>query len=309
MKRIHLIIFILLLCAGGYAQGLKKFSEGGKYGFRNAEGKVVIPAKYYDMGDFSEGLVAAEVTGIKYQVGQRWGYIDETGAEVIPPTYYNAKNFSEGLAAVCGEHGYGYIDKSGNVVIPMKYTDGFDFSGGVARVLYANNWIYIDKTGTTELCTEPIAIYIEQARNYCAKLNKESGNSGPFRIVSPYVVISLGDDCEKTNVNNSFGYVDKYEYKSFNDYLSNGVKTVIFTYSYPDATQTYHAYNNHENTRTVTSYGTFIVYFDLARKEITGHDILRGPSFPSTIDGYSGNSIGNGDVKNRIGSRLAGPEQ
>lgn len=167
MRKLSLILIGLLMGAGVHAQELEKFSKGGKYGFRDKNGKVVIPAKYYDVGDFSEGLAAVEVAGEKFTIGQRWGYIDKTGSMVIPPQYCNAKKFSEGLAAVQKEKGYGYIDKAGDIVIPMRYTNGFDFTNGLARVLHPNKrWVYIDKTGAVELCKDPIKSYIQQANEY-----------------------------------------------------------------------------------------------------------------------------------------------
>ena len=89
--------------------GLEKFSKDGKWGFRNAAGKVVVSAKYDEVGDFSEGL--APVCIIKNR-GPRWGYINNEGKEVIPTKYNPALSFSEGYA----RYGDDYIDKTGSFI-------------------------------------------------------------------------------------------------------------------------------------------------------------------------------------------------
>ena len=43
-------------------QAQELFEENGKYGFKDSQGKVIIPLKYYYAGDFSEGLVCVELT-------------------------------------------------------------------------------------------------------------------------------------------------------------------------------------------------------------------------------------------------------
>ena len=108
MNKGCLFLVGLLICASGYAQELEKFFEGGKYGFCDANGNVVIPAKYYGQEEtvFSEGLARVQI-----DMGGKYGYIDKTGKEVIPIRYRVAGIFSEGLANVCLDYGekYGYI--------------------------------------------------------------------------------------------------------------------------------------------------------------------------------------------------------
>ena len=78
-----------------------------KYGFIDKTGKEVIPLKYDNAFDFSEGLALV-------WLNEKCGYIDKTGKEVIPIKYYNADSFSEGLASVRLNGKWGYIDKTGN---------------------------------------------------------------------------------------------------------------------------------------------------------------------------------------------------
>lgn len=91
----------------------------------------VIPCKYDNVKDFSEGLAAVCVDG-------KWGFIDKTGKVVIPCIYNNVNSFSEGLASVSigigGNGKWGFIDKTGKEVIPCTYDEAGSFSEGLVWV-------------------------------------------------------------------------------------------------------------------------------------------------------------------------------
>lgn len=152
----------------GGAPPVKKVEKrlvGGKYGYIDSTGKMVIPPYDY-AGEFSEGLAMVAVGGewishgtISLHGGGKFGYIDKTGRILIKPQYSQASSFSEGLARVAvggkwagdllvGEK-WGYIDKTGKLVIPAKYEydDHTDFSEGLALAKIGKKYGYIDKTG------------------------------------------------------------------------------------------------------------------------------------------------------------------
>ncbi|MDR1056955.1 MAG: WG repeat-containing protein [Prevotellaceae bacterium] len=139
MKRINLILAVMLLCAGLYGQELIKFSENGKYGFRNTEGHVLVRAEYDWANDFSEGLALVKTEG-------KWGYIDKAGEMIIPAKYDWGDDFSDGLAKVSVRFKYGYVDTSGKEVIPLKYDKVEGFSEGLARVESDGKYGYMNKT-------------------------------------------------------------------------------------------------------------------------------------------------------------------
>ena len=106
--------------AFGFAEGPAAVTEGGKVGYINRKGEMVIRPQF-EVGnpcgeglwyerprDFSGGLAAVRVAG-------KWGYIDRTGRVVIEPRYDCAQRFSEGLAVVGSRMGLvtrmGYIDE------------------------------------------------------------------------------------------------------------------------------------------------------------------------------------------------------
>ena len=59
---------------------------GGKYGFINRIGDIVIKVQYDDAESFEDGLA-------RVKIGDKWGYIDKTGEFVIPPKFNHVGSF------------------------------------------------------------------------------------------------------------------------------------------------------------------------------------------------------------------------
>jgi hypothetical protein len=152
------------------------FMEGGKNGYVNRDGELVIPCTIDDWNcwdfhegyakigknlidregttqfsrsgldtTFSEGLIAVHhAHGDSYTTD----YVDATGA--VKFTVKGAGHeFSEGLAAIYSRNKlYGFIDKSGKYVIPPRFESAKSFSNGLAAVrIQGGDWGYIDRTG------------------------------------------------------------------------------------------------------------------------------------------------------------------
>ncbi len=124
------------------ATNLKPFLDktSMKYGYRDEHGYIVIPAKYDNAWNFSEGLAFVEVNG-------KWGCIDKTDKMIIPAKYDNAIIFSEGLAAVKINGKWGFIDKTDKLIIPAKYDTAWYFTEGLATVKINGRSFYIDRNG------------------------------------------------------------------------------------------------------------------------------------------------------------------
>jgi|SRR5271157_809042 len=152
---------------------------GGKMGYIDRTGKLVVNPQYDQASDFSEGLALVCVgpcdqdhwQGVRYtkdfqtetlEQTFKYGYLDETGKMIINPMFEAAEHFSEGLAGVCVGHGcyysrpsdkpkeeqkWGYIDKTGAIVIPPQFSYASTFHEGLASVSVGNKSGYIDKTG------------------------------------------------------------------------------------------------------------------------------------------------------------------
>lgn len=125
-----LSIFFMILSTYSFAQELSVIESNEKYGFENAQGKIVIQAVYDRAEDFSDNLALV-------MKNNKFGFIDKKGIVKIPLKYDNAESFYEGLAKVnqgaefselIGRLGgtWGLINKEGKVIIPIEYR-GIDF--------------------------------------------------------------------------------------------------------------------------------------------------------------------------------------
>jgi len=103
------------------------YPQGGKFGFIDKTGKMVISPQFFVARDFAEGLAAVR---IEETADSKFGYIDRAGKLTIAPRFYDAGPFSEGLAAVetsariVGTHvediAWGFIDHTGSLRIPIS---------------------------------------------------------------------------------------------------------------------------------------------------------------------------------------------
>jgi hypothetical protein len=158
---------------------LKPVYQHGRWGYADANGKVMIEPRFDAALPFSEGLarvgvVDEELPEIDGHPNLLWGYIDETGRTIVELRYNALRGFSEGLAAVgvtdqASKDGYvfrgrgltnfrwGYVNQEGRVVIPTTFRAAGDFSEGLASVDIggegntgcerSTHYGYIDKTG------------------------------------------------------------------------------------------------------------------------------------------------------------------
>ena len=161
--------------ANVYSEGLGSFTRGGKQGYADLSGEIVIPPTFEYAGDFTSGVARVRLNGKEFFinrkgekvtaefaatfdfsdglaaviVGHQVGYIAPNGAFAIPPTYSGTSGiqFSEGLVAVRVGDKVGFMNKSGSVVVHPSYDDAYPFSEGLAPVQVENKFGYIDRTG------------------------------------------------------------------------------------------------------------------------------------------------------------------
>lgn len=281
MKIIHIVLIGLLLCAGLYAQELEKFSEAGKYGFRDEVGNVVVPAKYDKIGDFSEGLAPVmlikedKMLGVVLSTNQKWGYIDKTGVEVIP----------------------------------LKYNRAGSFSGGFARV----DDDFIDKTGT-EIFKPVLEPYLKQTNRLLRKCKSGMFNSewnlkksakiakrdGSFQVKSPYLIVT-GREILKYSENN-------IDVQMMNQVKTLIVKTDLYTVRRYQSTGV-----GGYSTIEKRSYGTTLIYFDMENQKYLGRDFIEPAWLPTSYTGNEATSFGHSDgfplyeVVQKVESRLGTP--
>lgn len=127
--------------ANDFSEGLARVSVNGRYGYIDESGNIAIEARFNFVGNFSEGLASVWTSG-------KNGYIDRTGALVIAARFDGAGNFSEGLARVNIGRNAGFINRAGQMVFsPGLFNGIIKFAEGLAVAHVDNKWGYIDKTG------------------------------------------------------------------------------------------------------------------------------------------------------------------
>ena len=119
-------LFFQLVANIAHAQASSlRFKCGGPFnlcGYVDTHSEqTLIPFKFEDAGQFSEGLAAIKSNG-------KWGYIDQTGSIVIEPRYELAGSFTSGLAEIVIENQAGIIDRAGDVVIEPQFKRAYPFT-------------------------------------------------------------------------------------------------------------------------------------------------------------------------------------
>lgn len=119
MNKLFITGLFLIQFLFSNSQDYSKFEVKGKFGFKNKNGVVKIPATFDGAWDkFSKGLV-----GVKK--GKKWGYIDSTGKTIIAFKYDEVGEFlSLEIASVFIGDLNGFINTSGKIVVPIIYDMG-----------------------------------------------------------------------------------------------------------------------------------------------------------------------------------------
>jgi len=136
---------------------LTPFEKGGKWGYKDTAGKVVIPPRYQVAQEFSPEGIAAVVD----QKG--WAYIDARGSILIRPLVVDngPDYFAENLARFASDGKVGFFDRHGKVAIDPVHEFAMPFSEGRAavcrgcsptqqgehRVVQGGLWGFIDRRG------------------------------------------------------------------------------------------------------------------------------------------------------------------
>ena len=128
--------------AGEFDEGLAPVStDSVSIGFIDRAGKTVIPANFQGVGAFREGLCMAIEAGMG-------GYIDRAGEWVVTPRFAWSGEFGEGLApASLDGRGVGYVDRAGVMVIPPRFALGGTFAEGLAPVVEEGRTGYVGRDG------------------------------------------------------------------------------------------------------------------------------------------------------------------
>ena len=101
-----------------------------RWGYKDANDKVVIPAVFKLATDFSDRAIAAVIDS------KGWACIDTQGKILVRPFIFDngPDFFSEGLARFREDGRIGFFDEAGRKVIPAQFDFAWPFENGVARV-------------------------------------------------------------------------------------------------------------------------------------------------------------------------------
>jgi hypothetical protein len=141
-------------------------SAAGRAGHLDRAGRVLVPACYDLVGQFSDGVARVMVRSndrdlpVSSTISPRFdgtmGLVDSSGKEVVScqalpaPTLHTGHemyDFQDGLARLDVNGKAGFWDKTGEVCVDPRFADVSRFSNGLAAATEGRRWGYIDKTG------------------------------------------------------------------------------------------------------------------------------------------------------------------
>ena len=194
---------------------VRKFSCGmagvrmkQRWGFIDAKGQWAIEPQFQNVGDFSEGLAPVRVDG-------KWGYVDQAGNMRIPPRFDWSGRFVEGVALAKLDGLYGYVDHTGALRIPARYGSATEVSGGYAGVLTEKGWGYIRHDGTFAIAPkfEKVSWGFREGLAAATKDGKWGfiNTKGRFVIEPKFeeLVWCFSDGLARVKLAGKYGYVDK----------------------------------------------------------------------------------------------------
>lgn len=204
------------------------------YGYIDAKGNMVLPAKYEVALPFHNGRAYVCFR-------QKWGVIDRKGnwifapvlewpAEMndLNPNYYrndylyedegtNVKladlsdknqiaqgeiySFSEGIGVILKYNKYGFIDTTGKIIAPPIYDEVLPFTNGFAAVRHGKFWGFIDKTGK-----EIIPLQFKSATSFSKEGLACVGAAPNHEVLNEEDVQAMEYE---SDLNVFYGYIDK----------------------------------------------------------------------------------------------------
>lgn len=144
-----------------FQEGLAKVVEGGRIGYMDKAGTMVVPARFTDGFDYNDGVAVVESGGsfgaidrfgdviipfeydelgnmhkgrIAYEQGDRSGFLDWNGRPILELKFDYVADYKDDYAVVRKDGLYGAIDMQGDFSIPNAYDWVEEYVDGVSRV-------------------------------------------------------------------------------------------------------------------------------------------------------------------------------
>lgn len=124
------------LDACDFSEGLAAVRQGGKWGFIDENGMLVIPCQWDYVGSFSNGralVFNGTLKSMNYPDEGNYGFIDAHG-NLISYGWEYAGDYADGCARVMLGGKYGYIDIDGVYVSEPQWDYASDFLSGFGMV-------------------------------------------------------------------------------------------------------------------------------------------------------------------------------
>jgi hypothetical protein len=99
-----------------FEDGLLKVWSGGRSGFANERGELVIPIQFDQTFGFRKDHAFVKIGGL-------WGVIDRTGKVIIPPIWDEVRYPLSDLAEVRLSDKWGVVDRTGKIIVPIRFDD------------------------------------------------------------------------------------------------------------------------------------------------------------------------------------------
>lgn len=135
--------------------------SGGKYGFMNGQGQLMIPAMYNEVGPFQEGLAVVSKE-------DSFGIIDKKNQVIVDFQYDEILEFVKNHAIVRKENKFGLIDRLGKLKFPIIYDDINLLPDGLYEVVLEGKSNYYNSNFELQLIVDGVA-YVSFSRQMALK--------------------------------------------------------------------------------------------------------------------------------------------
>lgn len=132
-------------CDIRYVDGIETIRNDSLYGFRRADGTIILPPTYRYVDEFQDGYCRV---WLDYN---HCGLIDTTGQLIVPPIFDGVSLPSEKRIIIAKDNHFGYVDFHRNLIIPPIYPNAAPFTNHRALVTLPDTdnprCIFIDTLG------------------------------------------------------------------------------------------------------------------------------------------------------------------
>ena len=140
----HFVDGLAVIAGNFVGTTVATFGLNTKYGYINKTGSFVIPQKFDEAYDFSDGLASV-------RIDKKYGFIDKTGKLVIAAMYDGPSFFKDGLAIVETSQASYVIDHQNKRVLAQGYQGLSPFYEGLARFYEQGKVGFIDLQGHVKI--------------------------------------------------------------------------------------------------------------------------------------------------------------